>query len=199
MKVMDKSIFVFKRVLVSLFFLFITCQAASALEVAGVKVPENISIDESGTQLVLNGAGIRKKFFIKIYVGSLYLQTKQNKVDAILADTGPKRITMHFLYKEVSAESLVDGWNEGFTGNNSAEVVKSLQDRINRFNKLFRTVKKGDVIRLDYLPEKGTQVLINDKLMGTVEGNDFNQAILKIWLGKKPADDGLKKAWLGKR
>ena len=168
------------------------------MEVAGVKVPENISIDESGTQLVLNGAGIRKKFFIKIYVGSLYLPTKQNKVDAILAETGSKRITMHFLYKELSAEKLVNGWNEGFTGNNSAEVVKSLQDRINRFNKLFRTVKKGDVIRLDYLPEKGTQVLINDKLMGTVEGNDFNQAILKIWLGKKPADDGLKKAWLGK-
>jgi hypothetical protein len=34
--------------------------------------------------------------------------------------------------------------------------------------------------------------------MGTVEGFDFNQALLKIWLGKKPADDGLKKAWLGK-
>jgi hypothetical protein len=198
MKVMDKSIFVFKRVLVSLFFLFITCQAAAALEVAGVKVPENTSIDESGTQLVLNGAGIRKKFFIKIYVGSLYLPTKQNKVDAILADTGPKRITMHFLYKEVSAESLVDGWNEGFRGNSSTAEVKSLQERINRFNKLFRTVKKGDVIRLDYLPDEGTQVWINGSLKGMVPGKDFNQALLKIWLGKKPADDGLKKAWLGK-
>jgi hypothetical protein len=33
--------------------------------------------------------------------------------------------------------------------------------------------------------------------MGTVEGNDFNRALLKIWLGSKPADGGLKKAWLG--
>ena len=195
---MNKSVFVFKRILVSLFFLLISSQAATALEVAGVMVPEKVAIGESSKQLVLNGAGIRKKFFIKIYVGALYLPAKQSKVDAILAETGAKRITMHFLYKELSAEKLVNGWNEGFTGNNSAEVVKSLQDRIDRFNKLFRTVKKGDVIRLDYLPEKGTQVLINDKLMGTVEGNDFNQAILKIWLGKKPADDGLKKAWLGK-
>ena len=196
---LNKSIFLLKRIFVSLLFLFITCQAAAALEVAGVKVPEKISIGESGTQLVLNGVGIRKKLFVKVYVGALYLPGKLNTVGAILGDPGPKRIAMHFLYKEVSAKKLIDGWNEGFAGNNSAEVFKSLQNRINRFNKLFRTVKKGDVIRLDYLPEKGTQVLINDKLMGTVEGNDFNQAILKIWLGSKPADDGLKKAWLGKR
>jgi hypothetical protein len=178
---LDKSIFLLKSIFVSLLFLFITCQAAAALEVAGVKVPEKISIGDSDTQLVLNGAGIRKKFFIKVYVGALYLPAKQNKINAILAETGPKRITMHFLYKELSAKKLVNGWNEGFSGNNSAAEVKSLQARINRFNKLFRTV-----------------VYINDQQMGTVEGFDFNQALLKIWLGKKPADDGLKKAWLGK-
>ena len=169
---------------------------ATALEIAGVDVPQSVIVENKA--LVLNGAGIRKKFFFKIYVGALYLPAKLNKVDAILAETGPKRITMHFLYKEVSAEDLVKGWNEGFSGNNSAAQVKSLQARIDQFNKLFRTVKEGDVIRLDYLPEKGTQVYINDQQMGMVEGFDFNQAVLKIWLGKKPADDGVKKAWLGK-
>jgi len=198
MKVMNKSVFVFKRILVSLFFLLITSQTAAALEVAGVMVPEKVGIGESSKQLILNGAGIRKKLFFKIYVGALYLPGKRNTVGTILGDPGPKRITMHFLYKEVSAEKLVNGWNEGFAGNNSAEVVKSLQDQINRFNKLFRTVKKGDVIRLDYLPDEGTQVWINEQRMGKVEGADFNQALLKIWLGPKPADDGLKKAWLGK-
>ena len=190
--------FLLKIALVSLLFFLITSQTAAALEVAGVMVPEKVAIGESSKQLVLNGAGIRKKLFIKVYVGALYLTEKLNTVGAILDDPGPKRITMHFLYKEVSAEKLVNGWNDGFAGNNSAEAVKSLQDRISQFNKLFRTVKKGDVIRLDYLPEKGTQVWINDQQMGTVEGSDFNQAVLKIWLGKKPADDGLKKAWLGK-
>ena len=194
----NKSMFLLKRALVSVLFFLITSQTAAALEVAGVMVPEKVAIGESSKQLVLNGAGIRKKLFIKVYVGALYLTEKLTTVGAIIGDPGPKRITMHFLYKEVSAEKLVNGWNEGFAGNNSAEAVKSLQEPINRFNKLFRTVKKGDVIRLDYLPEKGTQVWINDQQMGTVEGSDFNQAVLKIWLGNKPADDGLKKAWLGK-
>jgi hypothetical protein len=198
MIVMNKSLFLLKRVLVSLLFLLLTCQAVAALEVAGVMVPEKVTIGESSKQLVLNGAGIRKKLFVKVYVGAFYLPGKLNTVGAILGDPGPKRIAMHFLYKEVSAKKLIDGWNEGFAGNSKPEEVKSLQGRINQFNKLFRTVKKGDVIRLDYLPDEGTQVWINEKLMGAVEGQDFSQALLRIWLGPKPADAGLKKAWLGK-
>jgi hypothetical protein len=198
MKAMNKTLFLLGKVFVSLLFLLFTCQAVTAMEVAGVTVPETTSIGENGTQLVLNGAGIRKKLFIKVYVGALYLQSKQNTVAAILEAEGAKRITMHFLYNEVSAEKLVNGWNEGFSGNNSAAEIKSLQDRINQFNKFFHTVKKGDVIRLDYVPAGGTQVWINDSLKGSVPGNDFNRALLKIWLGPKPADKNLKKAWLGK-
>ena len=169
---------------------------ASALEVAGVDVPQSVTIENKA--LVLNGAGIRKKFFFKIYVGALYLPVKHTTVNSILNDAGGKRIVMSFLYKEVTAEDLVNGWNDGFTGNNSAKELKALQERINQFNSLFTTVHTGDEIRLDYLPGKGTQVSLNGTLKGSVPGEDFSKALLKIWLGSKPADKGLKKAWLGK-
>ena len=169
--------------------------SSEAREIAGIDVPENITIKNK--VLVLNGAGIRKKLFIKVYVGALYLTMKRTSVDQILSDPGPKRITMSFLYKEVSAEKLVDGWNEGFKANNSAEELKALQDRINQFNSFFVTVHKGDVIRLDYMPDEGTQVWINNMLKGAVPGEDFSRALLKIWLGSKPADVGLKDAMLG--
>ncbi len=145
----NKSVVVLQRVLFSLFFLFVTCQAAAALEVAGVKVPEKISIGESGSQLILNGAGVRIKFFIKAYVGAFYLPEKLNTVDAILGDPGPKRISIHSLLK-MSDKKLVKTWNEGFAKNNSPAILKSLQDRINQFNTLFSTVRKGDVIRFDH-------------------------------------------------
>ena len=92
---------------------------------------------------------------------------------------------------------MVDGWNEGFAANNTTEEIKSLQGRINSFNSFFDTIKKGDVIRLDYIPGEGTQVWINDAKKGAVEGEYFNRALLKVWLGDKPGDKGLKKAWLG--
>ena len=177
------------------FGLLIVVQAAGAREIAGVSVPGSVTIKNKA--LVLNGAGIRKKLFVKVYVGALYLTVKRTTVGEILADPGAKRIALSFLYKEVTAEKLVDGWNEGFAGNNTAEELKVLQDRINQFNSFFTTVRKGDEIRLDYMPREGTRVWINDTLKGTVPGEDFSRALLKIWLGPKPADAGLKEAMLG--
>jgi hypothetical protein len=177
-------------------FLMFSVDSAFGKKIAGVDVPQSVTIEDKA--LVLNGAGIRKKLFIKVYVGSLYLTAKQTAVDKILADPGAKSIVMNFLYKEVSTKKLVDGWNTGFSNNNSAKELKALQERINQFNSLFSTVRKGDEIRLDYLPGEGTKVKLNGTLKGAVPGEDFSRAILKIWLGGKPADDDLKDAMLGK-
>ena len=181
-------------VFVAALFIFLSSGAWS-MEVAGVNVPQTLSIENN--TLDLNGAGIRKKFFFKIYVGALYLPVKKSNVDAILADPGAKSVIMTFLYKEVEAEKLVEGWNEGFANNSSAEDLKSLQERIDRFNSLFPTVRRGDEIRLEYLPGEGTRIMINNSLKGVIEGEDFSRALLKIWLGKEPADVGLRDAMLG--
>src|SRR5690606_41820150 len=55
-------------VLTLTFALFSTAQAR---EIADVEIPENLSADS--TQLVLNGAGVRTKWFMDIYVSALYL------------------------------------------------------------------------------------------------------------------------------
>ncbi|UCE90584.1 MAG: chalcone isomerase family protein [Pseudomonadota bacterium] len=170
--------------------------AAGATEVAGVVVPETASLDSD--QLVLNGAGVRKKFFVKVYVGALFLTRRQDTVEAVLADKGAKRISMHFLYKEVGRDKMVDGWNDGFRNNLSDAEFGKLQARLEQLNAMTETLRAGDVMRLDYVPGNGTSVWINETEKGTVPGVDFHQALLKVWLGNMPADNGLKKAMLGK-
>jgi hypothetical protein len=189
-----KSAFI-KGVLIGAIMLLVSCLDVSAMEIAGVDVPKSETI--GNRVLVLNGAGIRKKFFVKVYVGSLYLPVKRSTVDKILAEPDAKRIVMTFL-REVGEHKLVNAWNEGFTSNTTPTELLALKKRIDAFSSLFTTVKKGDVIRIDYLPERGTQVWINGAMKGTVSGEDFHRALLKIWLGNRPADAGLKKAWLGK-
>jgi hypothetical protein len=169
---------------------------AQATKVAGVKLDDSVQISADTPKLALNGAGIRKKLFVKVYVGALYLQNKATSVDAVLNQSGANRVLMHFLYKKVGRDKLVDGWKEGFSGNSSAEMEK-LQARLADFNGLFADTKKGDVILLDYLPGKGTRVTINTRVKGTIPGSDFNKALLRVWLGEKPVDSGLKKAMLG--
>lgn len=169
-----------------------------AATVAGVSVPDRVTLQESGEELVLNGAGVRKKFVIKVYVGALYLPAKETTVDGIVNGPGSRRVVMHFLYKEVAAKKLVAAWNDGFAGNLPTAGQQALSERLAAFNKLFVTARSGDVYELDMVAGMGTTVRLNGKELGRIPGDDFSRALLKVWLGDKPADKGLKKAWLGR-
>lgn len=184
----------YTRLIVAL-VLMLSSTMAVARDVAGVALPETVTL--GGEPLVLNGAGIRSKFFIKVYVGALYLPTRTRDAGTVLHHTGPVAMHMYFVHSEVSKEKLVKAWNEGFDANLDATERARLGARIKRFNELFDTAHKGDVIRLDYLPGSGTTVSINNKTRGVIEGEDFMHAWLRIWLGQQPADADLKQGLLG--
>jgi len=168
-----------------------------AQTITDIEIADTVSHSSQSTKLVLNGAGIRTKFIFDIYIGSLYLEKKQLQAKDVYNSPGEKRISMHFLYDEISKEKLVNGWNDGFENNLSKNELVKFKDQINKFNNLFVAVKKGDVINLNFIPTTGTRIVINGKSKGTVEGDDFFIALLKIWLGEEPADSDLKVAMLG--
>ena len=168
--------------------------AAYAITVEGVNIADKATVGEQA--LVMNGAGVRTKFFFDIYIGALYLPTKTKSAEQAISMKGDKRVLMHFLYGEVSRDKLVDGWTEGFE-KNSKKNLSDLQSRLNQFNNFFQDMKKGDEVAFDFLQTGATTVTINGKAAGSIEGADFQKALLKIWLGKEPADDDLKEAMLG--
>jgi Chalcone isomerase-like len=184
------------RILATLALLF-SCAVTFARDVAGVTLPDSITLAAGRPPLVLNGAGVRSKFFIKVYVGALYLPESTTNPWAVLRHTGPVAVHMYFVHSEVTKEKLVNAWNEGFAANLDPAEHAKLKERIERFNGLFRTVRQGDVVRLDYVPGTGTAVSINGDKRGVIEGEDFMHAWLRIWLGDHPADDDLKRAMLG--
>jgi hypothetical protein len=77
----------------------------NAAEVAGVKLAERAQLGTS--DLVLNGAGLRKRVFFKVYVASLDLPEKRSSPAEILALAGPKRVSIT-LMRKLSAERLVE-------------------------------------------------------------------------------------------
>ena len=94
-----------------------------AKTIANIDIPNIVSHSDQSTKLILNGAGIRTKFIFDIYIGSLYLEKKQKTASAVYSAHGEKRISMHFLYDEVSKEKLIDGWNVGFKNNLTSDDV----------------------------------------------------------------------------
>ncbi len=169
--------------------------SANAKEISGVMVEETLQLGD--TILQLNGVGIRSKFIFDIYIAELYLETPSSVAEEVIAAPGKKRIVMHFLHDKVGKEKLVDAWIDGFENNTEGDAVVQMKDRIDHFNSLFTDVKKNDVIMLDFVPEKGTVVSVGGAEKGVVEGKDFNDALLRIWLGKKPVTKDLKKELLG--
>jgi len=168
---------------------------SQAVEIEGVKLPDSIQLQ--GKTLHLNGAGTRTKFFFDIYVAGLYLEQQTSSVRGVLVDTGNKRVSMDFLYGEVDKEKLTDGWHAGFEKNQPAERMQNLKKRLEQFNSWFVTAHRGDSIVFDFLSDGSTHVSLNGSEKGVIQGVDFQQALLSVWLGKKPADKDLKKAMLG--
>ncbi|HEX2666835.1 MAG TPA: chalcone isomerase family protein [Gammaproteobacteria bacterium] len=170
------------------------CSSAGAATLAGVDVPDTAQV--AGSDLTLNGVGLRKKFFIKIYVGGLYLPQKSADADAIVAAAGPDRVLMHMIYA-VDKGQFADAWHDDFKGNNK-DAYAALHDQVERFIGFFSDSKKDDVITMDYVPGQGTQVSWNGALRGTIPGEDFHKALLKVFLGPNPPTSDLKDGMLGK-
>ena len=170
------------------------CAQAEAVEVEGVSVPNSANV--GGRDIALNGAGVRTKFFFDIYVGALYLSEHATSAKEAVSGSGPKRITMSFLYDEVSSEKLVDGWIVGFEKNQSKALMEKLKDRLGQFNAMFSAAHRGDLFIFDFLENGNTIITLNGEQKGEVSGADFQRALLEVWLGKKPADKGLKNAML---
>ena len=185
----------FSTILVVLSIMF--SSSGQAIEFGDRQFPDTVTLPGTDAALQLNGIGYRKKFIIKVYIGALYVENRANSRDEVIAQSGPNRVLMHFVYDEVSGEKLVDAWNDGFESNMTSEQLKALQERINMFNAMFTTVNENDVIMLDYVPGTGTRVTIKGDDKGVIPGEDFNKALLDIWLGDEPADSGLKDAMLG--
>jgi Chalcone isomerase-like len=168
---------------------------ASAADVAGVKMDDKTTVN--GQNLVLNGAGLRKKFFIKVYVGGLYLPAKMSNPAAILASDTPRRMVMHFLYG-VSKDQMCEAWQEGLdanTPNSSAEVKGGFKTLCS----LMEPIPKGNRLVVTYVPGTGTVVEVNGKVKGTIPGKATADAIVATWIGPKPAmGDDFKNAVLGK-
>ena len=171
---------------------------ASAKEIAGIKLDERTNLGTS--ELVLNGAGLRKKVFVKVYVAGLYLTEKRKSPADVIALAGPKRVSIT-LMRNLSARKLVDGLTEGIRDNSSPEEQQALNGRVEELAANLLALhqgKEGDVITFDWLTDAGTLVALNGEVKGNaIPGDDVYRALLKVWLGDRPTSASLKKALLG--
>jgi hypothetical protein len=172
--------------------------SAQAVEVANVKYEP--ALDLAGQKLQLNGAGVRYKFVVKVYTAGLYLTTKAATPQEVLAMPGPKRIQIHML-RDIDGNELGKLFTKGIEANVTRDEFAKIINGVLKLSEIFASRKQlnnGDSFSVDYVPGVGSTVLLNGKPIGeTIKEPEFFSALLRIWLGDKPADAGLKDALLG--
>lgn len=167
-----------------------------AAEVAGVRVEEQIRVGND--DLVLNGAGVRSRFFIKVYVGALYMARKTDSPAAIIDSPAPRRLALHLL-RDIDADTLFAALRNSLANNTGEAELAALKPQVDQFGGIMRRIdnaKGGETITLDFAGE-GVTVSYKGEVRGTVAGAPFARALLLVWLGEKPVDAALKKALLG--
>ena len=185
--------------LLAILLLALSLPALAALEVGDVKFDDTAKVGAGDT--VINGAGMRKRAFFKVYAIGLYLPQKAaSAADAINAK-GAKRIAIVTL-RELTAEQFVDALLEALKSNHDEAALKALQPKIDQFRSTMLTIGNApekSAVNIDWLPESGTRLSFNGSAKGSdIPGEDFYRALLKIWIGDKPAQEDLKEQLLGK-
>jgi hypothetical protein len=185
-----------RRVRFALFALALVVAGAGACaEIEGVRIEDRVSV--GSRTLVLNGAGVRSKAVLKLYVLALYLPKPAKDANAVFA-SAPRRIQMNLLHTVPSTE-IIDALLDTMADNSSAAelaAVKPGTDKMVALIRPFQQVKKGDIVTLDFV-DGGTNLGWNGRFRGRIPGEAFNRALTRIWLGPKPVEEELKKKLLG--
>lgn len=168
---------------------------ALALTVGGVDVPDTYTANS--TELQLNGAGTRSKFFIDLYVGSLYVPKAQHDGNTVVDADEPQAITLHIISDMITSDRMTEATMEGFEASTGGDMAP-IQSEIDQFMSVFKEeIKEGDVFDLVYVPGEGVKVFKNSEQKGTVGDLEFKKALFGIWLSDEPAQKSLKKKMLG--
>lgn len=171
---------------------------AATTDLAGMKLENQQTV--AGSALVLNGARIRYKTVFKVYTAGLYLTSQADTPDEVLAVPGPKRLAVTML-RDIDSAELGKLFSRGMEDNMDRAAFSKLIPGVMRMSQVFSThkqLKAGESFLIDWVPGSGTVITIKGKVEGEpFKEPEFFNALMRIWLGKNPADWQLKEALLG--
>ena len=164
----------------------------TAKDIDGHQIPDTVTQD--GKNLSLIGAGIRNKWMFNVYVGALYAEKPTFNAANLIKSEQIKRMDLHLL-RDVGKDKIIESIREGFEKQSKAQMP-ALQSRLDQLAAAVPDLKKGDVLSLTYIPDKG--VVVGGAAKETViPGKDFADALFSVWLGPDPVDGDLKRKLLG--
>lgn len=182
MKSIEKKTVVAAAVAVAALAVTLSPAPAGAGELAGVELPDTKTV--AGREMVLNGMGLRKVAFFKVYVAGLYLPEEETSPEAVLSADAPRHLEMHWL-RSGGKDKICDAWYEGLE-NNTPNASAEVRAQFDTLCEWMPDAEDGDVMAFTYVPDEGTRVDINGTDKGVLQGKAFADALYRSWIGPNP-------------
>jgi hypothetical protein len=185
-----------KKILLYFLSCFLISVTNGQIKVSGIAVPSTYSLE--GKNLQLNGAGVREKYFIDLYVGALFLTSKSKDEKAIVNADETMAMKIYIVSGLITKEKMEEAIRDGFKKSTGGKM-DAYKSKIDAFVKaVSEDIKKGVVYDITYSPEQKKIRVYKDKVLKTeIDGLDFKRVLLSIWLGTNPVDNDLKESLLG--
>ena len=190
----SSSVHMSRLIALACFTVLLLSSPAHARKVAGVELESSLAVGSE--ELILNGAGLRKRLFIKLYVGSLYLGSHSNDAAGVIAADESMAIRLNILSDLLTRDKMLKALKSGFnksTGGNTGPVQPQIDQMIELMTD---KIRPGDSYTFAFEPAVGTRMSRNGEELGLIEGLEFKQALFGIWLSDKPVQANLKSAML---
>jgi hypothetical protein len=169
-------------------------------KLAEVIYPNEVTL--AGQKLLLNGYGMRFRFGFRVYTAGLYTPTKFTKNEEVINPKVAKRLHL-VAQRDVKGDEFGKLFTRAMEDNMSKEDFSKIINGVIRMGNIFAEGKqfsKGDAIFIDVIPGTGLVTTFRGKQQGEpIKEPEFSENFFKIWFGKKPADEQLRKALLGEQ
>ena len=180
--------------IVSSLLLFFCSASRSQTKIADITFPNSFIAGKDN--LVLNGGGVRKKYWMEMYVAGLYLSSKSKDADQIVTSNSPMAIRICIVSGLISSAKMREAVEEGFKKSTNDNTI-AYKDKIEKFQNAFsEPIKIGDVFDIVHTAEL-ISIYKNNIPKIEIPGLDFKKAVFGIWLGINPADENIKAGMLG--
>lgn len=184
------------------YILSLICISFLQISFSKYSLPHKIYVPDyiyaSGQKLILNGAGMRNKYYMDLYLCALYLVNKSKDAKSIMEADETMSIRLHIVSNWVTNTRMQLAIREGFnksTNNNTKHIQQEIEMMTNAFSE---KIVKDDVFETHYIPGKGCMVFKNAKHLCTIHGIEFKKALFGIWLSpNNPNHNELRKQLTG--
>lgn len=185
-----------KKLVIAVLAVLMMCPVAFGKDVGGKDIPETYKAGND--TLVLNGSGVREKWFMDIYATGLYLKSKSSDAEQIINADEPLAVKIIVISGLMTEEKMVNALREGFEKATKGNL-NPIRSRLDKWIAGHAgEIQKDDTYDMVYIPGEGLSLFKNGRLKTTIEGLDFKKAYCAMYLGDDPVSEDLKEGMLGK-